>query len=248
MYNCCCDAFSRCISKTLGISNNTSMITSVVNKIADSATDNRYLILSNEKLKKIFEQNEVSSPGVTRSYAHISCDPNTGIIRNPARLGDSIKDTANIFIYRTVNLQVNTSGGGGGGNNSNSSSSTSSTSWFPLSVTRVQRKTHLWYIYTTPDFSDYAIRVLIETERELNSDIIPPNQWGSFVCEKIKVIRNDHGFFVAYRWLTIYNRRHFSQFYSYWQLFWNQSNNNTNTTSISGNVSNSSTSNTLSNV
>ena len=91
---------------------------------------------------------------------------------------------------------------------------------------RVERHSHVWYIYSASDFSTQAIRSLIETERDLNQDVI--KDWTTFVRQKVKLIRKEWGFWCASNWLKWYNRRFGNRFCSYWELFQSESHSSSN--------------------
>lgn len=122
----------------------------------------------------------ITPSGLETTRAHVFVDRQSGGIMRPEELGVHIYQAANTYIVREPTIHANA-------NNNNHHNAGS----------------NLWMFYTSDtNFSDCAIRVLIETERELNGTGM--RDWRMFIRRKVYHIRRELGARYAWRWLQWY--------------------------------------------
>jgi hypothetical protein len=108
----------------------------------------------------------------------------SGAFTRPEELGLSIRQTMNAYLFRQVDV-LNAKG------------------------------SFLYLIYTSDtSFSDRAIRVMIETERVLNTGIT--SDWRALVRRKVRHIGGELGSWYAWRWLKWYEMHYNQQIDETW--------------------------------
>lgn len=77
----------------------------------------------------------------------------------------------------------------------------------------------IYQIFSNPDLSEKAVYELVRTELELNHKRIKSME--HFVTEKLKMIKQDRGFWEALRWAKTYEQvAETKQLASMWSIYW----------------------------